>query len=563
MRDQKHSMDAARPRRWVAEICGTILVSAAVLLVPVPGALPDSYHDFLCRIPYGPNAGAPAPADDVGYTINGSFVFAGDGCAGGGSLYAAIDGQVPHPYGAAGVTTFNAPAGITIAGFTIWRYEADGPSQPYGSPASNLLYAPGPPSVQGLCTQSLGCSERGTPQSPLSSANAVSVGSLSGVTQIQWSAACGGGPGGECPASGGTFSSLYEVYAADIDLVDDTPPSVTGVSGPLVSGATLSGPQSISFTASDAQSGVYGGSLIVDGHPVVSQILDTNGGACVSLGLTADGQRSFEHAQPCKSTVSASLTLQTNELPAGQHSLQLVVEDAAGNHTIAYDATITTAGPPAGGQHLPNGQPCAGAALSLTINGKPRPPVVPYGAPVTIAGLLHCGVVPIGEADVAIAALGGPALAGTVQTSSSGSFVYRVPTGPDRRLQLSYTAYSDEQSPAASAIATIMVRPQIKLRIAPRRTSNGHTIHWAGVIAEGPFPRHGVTLDVEVREGRLWRIFNQIVSNKKGQFHYSYRFHATEQPTTYAFRVALPDNGAQGYPYTAGASNTVDVHVDP
>jgi hypothetical protein len=54
-----------------------------------------------------------------------------------------------------------------------------------------------------------------------------------------------------------------------------------------------------------------------------------------------------------------------------------------------------------------------------------------------------------------------------------------------------------------------------------------------------------------------------VEANTKGRFHYSYRFHATEEPTTYSFRVALPNNGAQGYPYTSGSSNTVNIHVAP
>ena len=135
-------------------------------------------------------------------------------------------------------------------------------------------------------------------------------------------------------------------YAADIDLVDDTPPTVSSVSGPLVAGGTLTGQQAISFNASDGQSGVYGGSLVVDGHTVVSQILDTNGGACQSLNVTSDGQRSFEYAQPCPPSLSASLTLNTDLLAAGEHSLELIVEDAAGNKAIAYNGTITTSGPP-------------------------------------------------------------------------------------------------------------------------------------------------------------------------------------------------------------------------
>ena len=342
-------LEQARWRTHNRRICILAVVLAGVagpLATPSP-TMANSYHDFLCRIPYGASAGRAAPADGVTYAINNDFIYAEDTCSSGGALYAQMVGEVTHPFATEASNTFTVPAGLTISRFVLWRYEADRPGQPYGTPASNLTYSPGGPiSVQGLCTE--GCS-RGNPADPLSSENVVSVPELSGVTQIRWSAACGGGPGGECPATGapgsGSLSSQYDVYAADIDLVDDTPPTVSNVGGPLVAGGTLSGQKAISFNASDGQSGVYSGSLIVDGETQVPQILDTNGGACQSLNVTKDGQRSFEYAQPCESSVSASVTLNTNLLAAGEHSLELIVEDAAGNRTIAYNGTITTAGP--------------------------------------------------------------------------------------------------------------------------------------------------------------------------------------------------------------------------
>jgi hypothetical protein len=580
--DQSRSRDQQHRR---VPIVAVLLAGCVCVLLAPSLVRANAYHDFLCRIPYGPSAGRVAPADDVSYAFSGTYVFAGDGCPGGGPLYASMEGDVSQPVGTVGSVAFNAPAGLTITGFTVWRYEADGPFQSYGAPVSNLFYSPGPVSVQGLCAQSLGCSSRGTLSSPFGPSNAVSVGGLSGVTQIQWTAGCSGGEGGVCPESGpGTLSSQYDVYAADIDLVDQTPPTVSGLSGPLVSGGTLTGEQSVSFTATDGQSGVDSGSLIVDGQTVVDQVLDTNGGACQNLGVTSDGQRSFEHAQPCKSSVSASLALETNQLAAGKHSLELVVDDAAGNRTIAYNGTITTSGPPtiavnngsitgagagSGGGNLlpdiPNGQPCAGEAIDLTINGESAP-IIAYGKSVTVRGVLHCGTVPIRDARVLVTTVGGPPSAAVdtaVQTALDGSFVYQVPVGPDRTLRFFYVAYSDDPGPSAQATATIMIRPTIKLRIVPRRTVNEHTINWTGTVAGGPYPQAGVTLDIEVREGGRWRIFGQVVTNPSGQFRYSYHFHATTQPTTYTFRVALPKTGAQDYPYTPGASNTVRVHVAP
>ncbi|MGA2163139.1 MAG: hypothetical protein ABSH36_01565 [Solirubrobacteraceae bacterium] len=565
-------MSKPKHRFYGARIATVLLAAGACLFAMPCLAAANSYHDLICRIPYGPSAGRAAPADDVTYAINDSFMYAGNNCASGGSLYTAMDGGPTHPYGDTAADTFTAPAGLTISGFKLWRYEADTASQPYGSPASNLSYIPGPASVQGLCTD--GCS-RGTPNDPLASENAVSESDLSGVTQIQWSAACGGGPGGTCPASGnGTYSSQYDVYAVDVDLVDNTPPVVSAVGGPLVGGGTLSGQQTISFNASDGQSGVYGGTLLVDGRSVVSQILDTNGGACESLGITSDGQRSFEHAQPCKSSVSASLTLNTSEFAAGQHSLELIVEDAAGNRTIAYDGTITTSGPPLVGTNggaitgrgTANGEPCAGEELDLVVNGKRRPPSIAYGKPVAIKGVLHCGTVPIRGARVAITTIGGPPSAvidTTVQTAQDGSFSYKVPGGPDRLLRFSYTTYSNDPGPSATATVAVSITPRINLRIFPHRTHNGKMMHLSGTITGGPYPPQGVTLDVEVREGRHWRIFDQTIAGRKGHFRYGYRFHATIEPETYTFRVSLPDTGAHGYPYTPGASNTASIHVNP
>jgi hypothetical protein len=70
-----------------------------------------------------------------------------------------------------------------------------------------------------------------------------------------------------------------------------------------------------------------------------------------------------------------------------------------------------------------------------------------------------------------------------------------------------------------------------------------------------------VTLLVEVKEGRRWQPFDEIVAHH-GRFTYRYTFLRTTQPTSYRFRVALPTNGADGYDYRpGGGSNTITVHV--
>jgi hypothetical protein len=135
-------MSKLRYRHERVPILAAVLAGIVSLLVAPSPAAANRYHDFLCRVPYGPGAGRAASADGVTYATNGGFFYAGDGCEGGGSLYAQMIGETTHPFGTGSWDTFTAPAGLSIAGFTLWRYEADGPSQPYGSPASNLARPP-------------------------------------------------------------------------------------------------------------------------------------------------------------------------------------------------------------------------------------------------------------------------------------------------------------------------------------------------------------------------------------------------------------------------------------
>ena len=580
-------------------ILAVVLAGAACLLASPANA--GEYHVYSCRTPRG------AVAQTSGWTgsTDGSFMYDPNSCAGGGSLTAELGGEVAHPANASDAGwIFSAPAGTQIAAARLWRSAYSRSWEPGNNSTVTWLAAPEDSytsaDVFDQCAAYGGCTEVGDPGAPMSSANLVEMppGNANGATHIYMNAACGGSNGTSCPVVGAGYGVSISLYAADITLAENTPPTVSDISGPLVMGGTLSGQQAISFNAADSQSGVYGGSLVVDGKTLVSQILNTNEGHCQSLGVTDDGKRSFEYVQPCPPSLSASLTLNTNLLTAGQHSLELIVEDAAGNRDIAYNGTITTSGPPsiavnggsitgagggsvgaenggsAGGAltaptpaQIPNGvSPCAGEALSLTVNGKTKPPILPYGGTATVKGVLHCGTVPIRGARIAISTLGGPAgaaISTSVQSALDGSFSYKLPAGPDRTLRFSYTAFSNDPGPSATATAAIMISPRILLSIKPHHTSNRHTIYWTGTVTGGPYPQAGVTLDVEVREGRHWKIFDQVVANGKGRFRYSYRFHATEQPTTYALRVALPDTGAQGYPYTHGASNTVEVHVDP
>ena len=336
-----------------------------------------------------------------------------------------------------------------------------------------------------------------------------------------------------------------------LTLADSVPPTVGHVSGTLASaaaaGATVSGKQTLSFDASDTDSGVRSATLTLSPE---------GEGAPYSTTIDYGSECAYDSWNACPLTQNGSMfTLDTSALAGETYAVDLAASDAAGNDTTDYLGTVATKNVP----DVPNGSPCPGAQLSLTVNGKPSIGPIRYGRTVLVRGALHCGTTPIPGATVA---LSGRGVGGLLATNAAGAFSYRVPAGPSRTLTFSYRAYSDDTKPAASAHVEIRVYPAISLRITPRHTHNGATISWRGRVAGGPYPAAGLTLLVQVKVGHRWETFDQLLTHN-GLFAYSYKFLRTSTTTTYAFRVALPVSGAAGYDFLPADSRTIDVKVSP
>jgi hypothetical protein len=330
-----------------------------------------AYHAYLCRVPYGPNAGKPAPAEATIYLQNSATASASESCATGGAITAAIDGKTPHQVSEGATVIYSAPDGLTISGFRIWRHEEVGPTSADGAavPFTKATYGSGATLVEPECSRTNGCTERGTPSFPLDASNVVAVSNLSGVTELKWNAFCGAVPGATCPANGAVHSAAYDVFAADMLLNDAAPPAAASVDGPLLAGGTLAGAQSVTFHATDHGSGVYKGSLLVDGVVVTETVLDAVGGACAEFGVSPDGLPAYLNTRPCAATVEGLLTLNTDVLSPGGHDLAIRISDAAGNETVVRSAKITVVGPrPAG---TPNGSGASRfAKLTAQFAGK-------------------------------------------------------------------------------------------------------------------------------------------------------------------------------------------------
>jgi hypothetical protein len=545
------------------------LALAALLAITVVGVLAvnanaATYHAFLCRIPYGPNAGKPAPADGTTYQINGAFNVSEQNCATGGAMSASMGGGTTHPYGEGASVTFTPPAGETVAGFTVWRHEAVGPYVDFGAPATNIFYT-GAQTVagQGICARSLGCAFRGNAAAPFAAENAVSAAGLSGVTQVVWSATCGGGPGGTCPANAeGGPSALYETFAGDMLLNDPAPPAVTNVAGPLLAAGTLRGAQSVSFNAADAGSGVHKGTLLVDGNAVTDQVLDANGGACADLGVAPDQRPSFANTQPCPPAVSGALTLNTDALAPGAHALTVRVADAAGNQAVAATSTITVTGSvPAG---TANGTGASRAAKLTARHTTTRKSARRLGfttRPTITGSLRNEGGAPIASAAVVVlvrerrAGARAQAIA-TATTGADGSFRVALPSGPSRIITVQYTAFSGDAKPAAVKKLSLAVRARVSASFSPRSPRVGRRVRLSGRLRL--LPRGGVDVRIQANQRGVWRTVDTVRTRRDGRFSWPYRFLPGQGGRTYAFRARV---SSAIYPFAAGNSAVIRVRV--
>ena len=69
----------------LARTCATAaLLCVGALALGAAHADAATYHAYLCRVPYGPAAGTPAPADNVTFSHVGTYSYASQSCSGGG-----------------------------------------------------------------------------------------------------------------------------------------------------------------------------------------------------------------------------------------------------------------------------------------------------------------------------------------------------------------------------------------------------------------------------------------------------------------------------------------------
>ncbi len=376
---------------------------------------------------------------------------------------------------------------------------------------------------------------------------------------------------------------------------------MTDVGGELATSPVVAGTTDLTFDATDPGAGVYAAQFTIDGAPVQTTVLDEAGGRCRNVGETTDGLPAFLYLQPCPSSVSADVGLDTSSLSNGSHHLVVSVLDAAGNSAPVLDRTITVdnpqasgpggpgagsppgsatppgangggiapgAGPagPAGATGQPNGQ---GASLQATLTARWRGSAhtlltSTFARRETIVGrLTGAAGAPIAGAQIELDAT--PAFAGAAalamkgaRTRSDGTFAVTLPSRlSSRTIQLAYRTFTNQTRPTATRTLRLAVKAPLTLEIAPRITHQGGTIHFRGRLLAGPIPSGGKPLILEARSGRgAWIQFHVVRSDRHGDYRSSYRFRFPG-PARYRFRVVC--EAEADYPFATGVSPTVNV----
>lgn len=153
-------------------------------------------------------------------------------------------------------------------------------------------------------------------------------------------------------------------------------------------------------------------------------------------------------------------------------------------------------------------------------------------------------------------------LSGAVLTDASGEFAYRVPAGPSRIVRLAYRAFLQDVDYTVTTELRFGVRAGVSFRVAPRRVRNGGRVRFRGELQGGP-GRRGTSVQIYAVGGRSRRDIpvETVRADRRGRFHYRYRFRSTFRPTRYAFLARVIRQGA--YPYASGSSPAVAVRVHP
>lgn len=238
----------------------------------------------------------------------------------------------------------------------------------------------------------------------------------------------------------------------------------------------------------------------------------------------------------------------------GEWRLRAWLVDAAGNSRRAHASAPVTL-------RFDDRQPARLTALVETARGAAPKATIGFGKRPVVRGSLSSAGRGVSKAPVTVMSRRRGSRrtlrVDTVRTDRHGRFSYRLARGPSRTLTFKYAGGARHRT--ARDRVKVAVRAKSSLSVSRTQVPNGGSVRFDGRILGRPIPREGKLLQLEARYRGSWRTFAVLRSDRRGGWHYRYRFEATSGTVTYPFRVRLPRE--RSYPYAVGRSRVVEVVV--
>ena len=353
-----------------------------------------------------------------------------------------------------------------------------------------------------------------------------------------------------CLSSRCTFS----IESGGILLQNVSSPTGSGFSGSLLSPGAH-GTADVDFTASDPGGpGVYQVTVLIDGTVMYQGTPNTNGGECASAGTDpSSGALIFDYQQPCPTSESVDVPVDTTGLADGVHQLQVKVMDVAQNTSTVIDTPISTANrttPSSAGSSSASAALGSGPVYAFRLDAVSERVVRRVmRRSYTHSGFQFSGVVlaPSGApapgvnvtAQAQAAAGGGFVTVASAMTDGTGRFVLSIPRGTSRAVDVV----------AGGGVVAVkeVVTPGVSLVV---RSKPGGRLVFTGRVRISPLgtPRPLVTIANRASGG--WQPLGTVRVGSRGAFRYVYHASALLTGYRFAFRASTPASVA----WDAGSS---------
>lgn len=364
-----------------------------------------------------------------------------------------------------------------------------------------------------------------------------------------------------CTAAGGCRDGWVGlVYARDLtfSIEDVAPPTIQGLSGPLMEQPAQRGTQLISIGASDQGGGVRQVELRVNGERV----------AVKDSSCAIDGAGNALRLSPCPASTAADFVVDTTASPfrEGKNSLEVCASDYAQEGERA--SSFAEEGCVAARAYVDNscgvsaGPAAADIRFGFTRRGKQRS-TVGYGArPRVVARLADAADEPIGGGTVCVSSrdrVGSakPAELAEIETDARGQAALKLPKGASREVKLTYWA-DEEEVEMRTVRLSVRARPRLSV-LSKRKLSDGGRVRFRVKLA-GPY-RAGRRVAVQALAPAGWLDFPGCTgrTSRKGYFRCAYGFREQSGNVEYRFRAIAPRQ--PGYPYLQGRTPAKSVVV--